>query len=272
LLESGDSTICVPKGDGNRHMTDRTFFRGAIVMKINAKFLMVAVAVIATAATSAARAQGPGGGRGMGGGPGGGDPAFLIIAEPVQKELELSDEQKASIQKFRDDMMADGQNFFSQLQGLSPDEIQKKMQERGKENRKKIADILLPPQMERLDEITIQFAGPAALNRDEVAEKVGLSGDQKGKIKDIADDTRQKMFDMFSSFGGPPADDKERQERREKMTKLNTEQNDKIMGVLTGDQKTKFEQLKGKTFDTSSVQFGRGFGRGPGGGGQKGGN
>ena len=111
-----------------------------------------------------------GGGRGMFGG-GGMDPSFLVIAEPVQKELELSDDQKASIQKFRDDMMAEGQNFFGQLQGLSPEEIQKKMQERAKENRKKIADILLPPQMARLDEISIQVAGAGALNRDDVAEQ-----------------------------------------------------------------------------------------------------
>ncbi|HTQ39153.1 MAG TPA: hypothetical protein VMJ32_08990 [Pirellulales bacterium] len=229
--------------------------------------LLAAALLVPSVAT--VRGQGPGGGRGfggmgmMGGGGMGMDPSFLLMSPAVQKELELSDDQKEAVQKYGDDLRASGRDFFQQMQGLSQDEMQKKMQERAKENRKKIADILLPLQMSRLDEISIQVAGAGALNRDDVAEKLGLTDDQKNKIKDLADDTRQKIMDLFSN--GPPQDDQERQDMQKRMADIRSQQTDKAMAVLTDEQKTKLEDLKGKKFDTSSLQFGRGPGRGPGG-------
>jgi hypothetical protein len=237
------------------------------------KCLMAVVAVM-SASSALAQGQGQGGGRfgGMGGGfgggfgGGGGDPSFLLMAPSVQTELTLSDDQKTSLQKLQQDMMASGRDFFQQMQGLSQEERQKKVQERAKENRKKIAEILLPQQMDRLDEISLQQSGAGALSRDDVADKLALTDDQKGKLKDLADDTRQKIMDTFS--GGPPQDDQERQEMQKKVTEIRTQQSDKALAILTDEQKSKFEKMQGKKFDLASIQFpGFGGGRRPGGGG-----
>jgi Spy/CpxP family protein refolding chaperone len=231
-----------------------------------------AVIVVSSLSTSSALAQ-RGMGRGMFGGMGN-DPSFLLFAEPVQKELELTDDQKSSVQKYQQDMMAEMGNMRGQFQGMSPEERQAKMAEIGKDHRKKIADILLQPQMDRLDEISLQWGmqqgAAGTLSRDDIATKLTLTDDQKSKLKDIGDESQAKVMELFSN--GPPADDQERQDRQKKMQEFGTEQKDKSLAVLTDEQKTKLEKLKGKTFDLSGIQMpGRGFGRGRGGPGGAGG-
>jgi Spy/CpxP family protein refolding chaperone len=238
-------------------------------MKISTNCLKAAVAMVVAATATAALAQGPGGGRGgFGGGGRFNDPTFLLGAEQVQKELDLSDEQKSSVQKLVDDnrqAMMDLRNS-----GASFQDIGDKMQERAKDNKKKVDDILLPPQRERLDQISLQIAGAQALSRTDVAEKLGLSDDQKSKLKDLADDAQQKRMELFSA--GPPADQQEMQDRMQKVQKIGADQKEKAMVVLTADQKDKLEKLQGKKFDFDVTQmFPRG-GFGGGGPGPKGGN
>jgi len=222
--------------------------------------------MVVAATATAALAQGPGGGRGgFGGGGRFNDPTFLLGAELVQKELDLSDEQKSSVQKLVDDnrqAMMDLRNS-----GASFQDIGEKMQERAKDNKQKVDDILLPPQRERLEQISLQIAGAQALSRTDVAEKLGLSDDQKSKLKDLADDAQQKRMELFSA--GPAAD---QQERMQKVQKIGADQKEKAMALLTADQKDKLEKLQGKKFDFDVTQmFPRG-GFGGGGPGPKGGN
>ena len=90
--------------------------------------LKMAVITTVVATATAALAQGPGGGRGMFGGGGRfNDPTFLLGSEQVQKELELSDEQKTAVQKLVDDnrqAMMDLRNS-----GASFQDIGEKLQE-----------------------------------------------------------------------------------------------------------------------------------------------
>ena len=85
----------------------------------------------------------------------GGSNADHVSALTRDAELELTDDQKSSVQKFQQDMMTEMQGMRGQFQGMSPEERQTKMAEIGKDHRKKIADILLQPQMDRLDELVI---------------------------------------------------------------------------------------------------------------------
>jgi Spy/CpxP family protein refolding chaperone len=234
---------------------------GAIAMKISTNCLKTAVAMVVAATATAALAQGPGGGRGgFGGGGRFNDPTFLLGAEQVQKELELSDEQKTSVQKLVDDnrqAMMDLRNS-----GASFQDVGDKMQERAKDNKKKVDDLLLPPQRERLEQIGLQIAGANALSRSDVAEKLGLSDDQKSKLKELADDAQEKRMALFSS--GPPADQQEMQDRIQKAQKISGDQKDKAMAVLTAEQKDKLEKMQGKKFelDLSQMMPRGGFGGG----------
>src|SRR5262249_31443125 len=231
---------------------------------MNCLKLAAAAAMVLSVSAALAQPQGRGFGRGFGAGGFGADVSFLVMAEPVQKELELTNDQKTKVQDLSQKLRDEGMDFFQSLQGLSQEEMQKKMQERTQANRKKVAEILLAPQMERLDEISIQVAGAGSLTRSDVAEKLSLTDDQKKKLQETADKAQQKRMDLFQSYGGPPADDQERQERQQKQQKIADEQNEQSLAVLTADQKDKFAKLKGKKFDTSTIKCGRGRGRGPG--------
>ena len=126
------------------------------------------------------------------------DPSTLLTADAVQKELALTDDQQArSLQNLRAERTAEGQAFFTKLMGLSQSEIQKRMRKRAKVSRQKIAQILTPKQIERLSEINIQVSGITALGYEDVAEKIGLTADQKVKLKNLADETGRRLTELF---------------------------------------------------------------------------
>ncbi len=189
----------------------------------------------------------------------GGDPTFLISMEPVQKELTLTEEQKSKV----GDMGQANRDAMGDLRDALPEERIKKLQERATTNRKKITEFLQKPQMERLDEISLQWAMDSggmslvgALMRPDVAEKIDLSADQKKTLDDMTKDNQKKMQEIRDNNQG------DFQGMFEAMNKLRGEQKEKTMAALTADQKTKLEKLEGKKFDVSQLQFrpGAGFG------------
>ena len=233
------------------------------------RFAMMVAALVAFAASSAF-AQPGGGGFGRGGfGGGTPDPTTYLGQEPVQKELELSGEQKTKVTELADSARQARRELFQNAQGGGGDfqEMQKKMTEMAEANKKKVGEILAPPQVARLDEIMLQVAlsqsAPGALSQASNAEKLGLTAEQKQKIADLVQKNQEKMGELFQNAQG------DFQGMQEKMTKLREEQKTDAMAVLTAEQKDKLEKLQGKKFDTASIQLRGGFG---GGFGKKGGN
>jgi len=238
--------------------------------------LKLVAAATVTLTVSAALAQPQGRGRGgfFGRGFGATDPTTLLTQESVQKDLDLTEDQKSKATALADEAQQARRDAIQAL-GFQPGQMpteeeqqamQKKMQELTAANKKKVADVLVPKQQERLDEIAIQysidggffaFAAAMALQQDDLAKKLDITDDQKHKLQQIVEDAGPKMQEL----GFPPDPDQS--------AKLRTELKEKAMGVLTADQKVKLEKLEGKKFDVSTIQmrgFGRGRGRGPGAG------
>jgi len=214
----------------------------------------------------------PGGGGGFGGGRGGAvDPTTLLGQEPIQKELELSADQKEKVTALADSVREARQAMFQGGGGAGGgdfQEMQKKMTEMTEANKKKVAEILQPPQNARRDEIMLQLSvsqSPAtALTQGNTGEKLGLTEDQKKKVADLVAKNQEKTQSLFQDAGG------DFQGMQEKMTKLRDDLKNDAMAVLTPEQKEKLTKLQGKTFDVSTIQMGRG-GRGGGFGGGGGG-
>lgn len=190
----------------------------------------------------------------MGGRSGGGDMSLMLLnVEAIQKELELVDDQKSKIRTATEEVR---EEMAKQMAAL----LQKKLQ-----------DILLPHQIERLQQIQIQLRGNSALNDPEVQEKLGLSSDQKAqlaKLRENYDEQRRAMFTAAREGGRDGGED-----RRAQYERLRTEMTQSIEQVLTAQQKEKFEQMKGPKFEMPSGgsrgRGGFGFGRR---GGDRGGN
>jgi hypothetical protein len=216
--------------------------------------LTLAAGVALSVSTAFAQPGGGGFGFGRGGGFGQADPATLLGQESVQKDLELSGDQKTQVTKLAEDT----RNARRELRqsGATPEEMGKKTQEMTAANKKKVAEILQPPQTARLDEITLQYAvffsAPGALTQDATAEKLSLTAEQKKKLADQGQANGEKIGQIFQDAGG------DFQAANEKIGKLREEHKTAALGVLTAEQKEKLEKMQGKKFDVASIQlFGR---------------
>ena len=199
------------------------------------------------------------GGRGMGG------TSLLQLArnEAVQKEIEALDDQVEQINKLAEELRGERPDF-SGVREMSEEErtkffekMQKERAAQAKVGDKKLAEILIEPQLERLEEIRVQQLGMRALTDDKVVAKLKL-GSKKAKIEAAMQKLGEEMRAIFQSG--------DRENMREKMTELREKADKEVVGLLSADQKKAFESMKGDAFEMPQRQFG---GRG-GQGGQRG--
>jgi len=180
----------------------------------------------------------------------------LLNSPTVQKELNLSDDQKAKISEAVNKLRARMGQMPPGMGDLSEEERQaelKKMrsktQAQAEETKKTIEGILQPKQLERLREIALQVVGVRAVIDKEVQKSLKLSDDQVAKIKTIIDDSRKEIEESRSdgSFNG------------DKFKEMNEECEKQLGDVLTADQKAALEKMKGEKLDIPADEL-----RGPG--------
>ena len=220
---------------------------------------------------------GPGGGRmmmGMGGGMMGGGVSGLLGMKEVREELKLDEDQVAELEELSKSMMESMRSLRPQGGGpgganggggqpgaFNPSDVQammEKVQKIAEENESKIEEILDPKQLDRLVGLTIQRSKIQAVKSKLVANRLGITEEQKTKMADIEKANGEKMRELFQ--GGF------NQEAREKMTKMREEGEAKLQEVLTAKQKEDMESLKGPEFKFPEPQFRFGGQGGPGGG------
>ena len=258
----------------------------------------VLVIALVTSAAGTVSAQ-PGGGRGgpggfgFGGGRGGGGEFMILNMPEVQKELAITDDQKALIEDMMADLRGGQRPDFASFRDLSEEErtkrfeeMRKQGEERMKQAEEAVKAILDEKQFARYEELRLQRAGVMALGRPEVADKLALTQEQKDKLAELRP--------QFGGPGGPggrgpggrgpggqggqpggqggerPDFQAMMAQMRERQAKMEAD----MLAVLTPEQKTKWESMQGKKFEFPQPQFGQGGpgGRGPGGqGGQPGG-
>jgi Spy/CpxP family protein refolding chaperone len=199
--------------------------------------MAVAVLTVAFSLSQAQQQRQRPGGGGFGGGV-----MFLLGQKSVQEELKLSDEQ---IQKVKELSVKQREA----LQDVPQEERRAKMQEINKANNEAVAKILKPEQLKRAKQISLQQMGASALRNEEVAKALKISEDQKDKIREIQTKAREESQGLGR--------DEEGRKKRQEITKAT---NEKVMGVLTAEQKTKLKEMQGETF-TGKIerpQFGGG--------------
>lgn len=249
------------------------------------RIFTLAISMSIAATVALAQTPGPGGqGQGQGqGGPGGGrfggqrgmmmgrGAGNLIMREDVQKELNLTDQQKAQLKEKLPQMQrgqrgqggpggraagggqggsAAGAPAGQGGQGAAtgaPGQGQggrQNFQEMQAKNEAIIKEILTDVQYKRYQELQLQFAGPAGLSNPETAKKVGLTEEQRNKIATIQQTQMQNMRErMRDAQGGG-----DRETMMQEMQKMREETNKQILAVLTEEQKTKWNELQGKPF------------------------
>jgi len=231
---------------------------------------VVSLAALAVSDTAWAQPAPGGPGRGM---PGGMTLSLSMMYGPllnsatIQKDLDLLDAQKTKIKEITDKANAARQEMFSGMRGmqdLTPEEARakwtemgKKMQAQGEKTTKAIEGVLLPDQLKRLKGIALQVSGTMALGDKYVQKQLKLSDDQLAKMKTMREDAMKKARESRDAGGDRDAVRKKRDAMRKETEK-------KVMDVLTADQKTLFEKMKGKTLKIpeSELRGMMGFGGG----------
>ena len=211
----------------------------------------------------------------------------LLQRDDVKSEILLSQRQGEQLdeaqKKAQEDMrksFKDAMPDTSSMQNLSDDEKKEKMQEvrtkmqevartgqaaMSNDIDKKAQEVLRPDQIKRLRELDLQWRGPLALSDTKVAEKFGLTAEQKTKVTALVASYRKTqetmIADVMSSLR-PKSDDPntpparpdpsaimtKMAEAQEKLDKIRTEMGDKALEVLTDEQKTAWTTAQGKKF------------------------
>jgi hypothetical protein len=199
---------------------------------------------LVAALSGPAMAQGQGrGGFGMGGG----GPVALLGNPGVQKELKLDSEQVEKATALASEIREKMTGLRDQLQGLQGQEAQAKRQELMKPINegamKSAAAFLKPEQVKRLHEIELQQRGANALSDPAIAKKLGVTDEQAAKVKTILADSQAEMRELFQSAGD------DRQAAMAKVQTLRKETNNKVMALMTEDQKKTWKEMTGEPFE-----------------------
>lgn len=232
-----------------------------IKVRLVSKCVLLAACLGLSVATSTAFAQQRPGGPGRGGPPGfgGGGPLELLQRADVQGELELLDDQKEDARNLTRTVNERRRDLFSgfadefrnrdatdeQRQALR-EKAQKAMQTLRQETEEGLS-FLLPHQRQRLSQLEVQFrmrggGGLGALGSREIGEKLGVTEEQRGILRDKA----QELGQEFSK----------------KVAELRRELQDKLLAELNPEQRAKFQEMVGDPFEFQDRPPGGGRERG----------
>ena len=239
---------------------------------LNKMTLKLGVAMAMLLVVGSAFAQGGGQGRGLGGQRGGmmggGQGSLqLLTRKDVQDDLVITAEQKKKIDDLNTAAQSERQKMMEDMRsgGGQPDmeAMRAAMEKSRKANDEKVKAILTADQQKRLKEIRVQIMGNRAIMDEEVQKDLGLTADQKSKIKKIQEKQQQDMRDMMEDMrnsGGQM----DREAMQAAMQKSQDKMNEEMAKVLTAEQATKLKEMGGKPFKSTQQPGGR---RGGGGGG-----
>ncbi|HEY3783528.1 MAG TPA: hypothetical protein VGL56_20790 [Fimbriimonadaceae bacterium] len=262
-------------------------------MKLRTLLITAAISIVAASAFAqdgpppGGGPGGPGGGggfgqRGPGGGPGGAANMAMLVNRPdVQRDLALTDDQKAQLAKILPNRR--GRGFGGpggpgggggpQDQGGPGGPGGPPPNDQGgpggpppmdggggpggpggfgqnqAELKEKVNKILTSDQQKRLEGIFIQVAGNGSIMDSTVQSDLGITSDQKAQIDDL--NTKQRAANR-SVFEKVQSGEIEQDQVRTIMQKNRTAMNDALGKVLTDDQKAKMKTLAGKTFQAEA--------------------
>ncbi|MBS1718348.1 MAG: hypothetical protein JSS72_11515 [Armatimonadetes bacterium] len=199
----------------------------------------------------------------MGGGRGMASPSMLASRDDVAEELKLTDDQKTRIKDLRTEMMQKGRDKMQEMMANSggerpdPEKMQGVFREMMKEADDRLKEIISTEQYARLKELVIQRQGNRAIADEETQKTLGMTDDQKSKVKTLMTKQREAMQELMERMRNQEIDREEMQNTMRKNDKiLDTE----LGKIMTAEQKKKLSDMGGKPFTFKEEEQ-----RGPGG-------
>lgn len=201
----------------------------------------------------------------------------LLQAKPLQKELGISEMQRAAMNKIAEQFNNQIKTLMEATQknpsGKPPKDADPKLKAAFEKLKEGVLKQLTPQQLKRLREITLQQVGLPALGDEVVAKRVGIPDAQMKKIRGIYEEALQRAGKLEDSALEEAMKDlkkknpKTEKEAREIMDeankraeavhkridpqirKIRQDAEAKVLASLSPAQKATWESLKGRKFD-----------------------
>jgi hypothetical protein len=195
--------------------------------------LVLSCAVFALGFASSADAQR----RGRGGlRPGEVSLARLLTIEAVQKDLNLSEKQKATAAEINNALTEERHKLFAEVAKESH-ERGKKVAELEEKTSAKVKKLLDEPQQKRLREILIQVNGASELMKKEIQDEIRITAEQRQQLNDVNRANAKTRREALANYEG---------DKNAKMVELQREADKKLLAVLTEKQREQYQKLQGK--------------------------
>lgn len=229
-------------------------------MRTFASFALTLGLAAALAVPSYAQRQPGQGGRGAFGQGGIGS---LLANVAVQKELKMDKEQTDKATEAVKKVTDKHADARAKLRDLADEERRTKSAELNKviseETLTAVSEVLKPEQVKRLKQIELQRAGVNAFTRPEVEKGLSFTDEQKSKVKAVVDENGTKMRELGGGRPGaggarPPRGQGGANPNAEKITALRKESTEKIMAILTDDQKKSWKDMTGEAFEVPPMR------------------
>jgi cysteinyl-tRNA synthetase len=171
----------------------------------------------------------------------------------VQTELKLSSQQIQKINQIMRDVREKHKEDFDRLRQLGSEERRRQQADLTKivsqETMKALRQVLDPGQARRVEQIHLQRQGLGAFADPKVETALGLTADQKNKLKVIGEDVAKEVRMLFrgraqSNF----------QEALRKIDKVRSTAVEKGVALLSDEQKKVWQELLGEPFQVKSEQ------------------
>ena len=164
---------------------------------------------------------------------------FSMIGNPqFQDELNLVPEQREQIKQFNQEFSKKMTDFFKSDEGRlnlqDPEKIKDFMKEIQEAKEAKVKDILMPHQIERLKQVSLQSEMRArgdsnALTAGKLAEALGIDEEQKKRIQERSKELKEQL--------------------EKDIAKLREEAREDLLDELTSDQRKKLNEMLGDKFE-----------------------
>lgn len=200
--------------------------------------------------------------------------SMLLGRNDVQKDLKITAEQKAALDKARADQQAKMQARMEEMRngggggGGDFTAIREEFEKMAKDADDAAMKVLDKDQQKRLGEIQLQFDGMKVILKPEIQKELGMKADQKKRLDELQEQQQAANTAIMQRM-------RDGEISREELAPL-MEQNNKALDaefekVLTAEQKETLKKMQGAKFtrdpkdDEAMRNMGRG-GRGGGGG------
>ena len=176
------------------------------------------------------------------------DPAVLLVRDGrVLADLRIDRAQLRQLQEFL--RQIDPRLWV--LRDVAPSDAAafQRLQDTLREFQVRLTQILQPEQRERLQQLVIQAQGAQVLSNPEFARQLGLSESQQQESRQILDQTAEEVRKLQS------AEAQDSQRIAAQTAQLRTEEQQRLLALLTPDQQSRWVESRGREFDLRALRW-----------------